>query len=245
MNPKKFKSFLQTLFLLLSASTSAGTEFNLLEQRSKGVSGLQQDTWQINQSVNLSAKGLLWARSSAIENKYVDLICQNQSNKEIEITFNQPNKPWFLINANTTCENWQNEVLSCKESGGIVAACRLVEKNASLMRATGKQGEQTAVNLRSLNTEDWYQVAESVFDDYSASLDICKTLHGSQHKQGAVEFEISSSGSTTAVAVVQTGDYATPNSEMDYANCVKSAIEAWKFPALITGYEPMLFTFED
>ncbi|WP_100642417.1 hypothetical protein [Alteromonas facilis] len=233
---------LALVLLCYCASVSATVEFTVLSQRSKGITE-SVETLKQGEGLSLSPNGLLWARSNGEESEYYDFICQNRSSDPVTISFELASRPWFEVKASQSCTEWQDTVLACPSLQAPQFVCRLIVKDPSEVQYEAWKKQQTAVNLRSSNGLDWRATAQQVFKDYSASIDLCKAIHGKQHVKGAVAFTVNKGGNTQNVTIVKEGEHATPDGEMPYAKCVQSSIQSWKFPMIRFGYEPLTYTF--
>lgn len=181
----------------------------------------------------LNGKGRLWLTGIETRQGYVEILCQNMSDKPVTVNMVNQSKPWLEIKTPQACGEWSDNLLICpvdKLEKGVF--CKISEKN-KLDNSSEKDRLQLAsVNIRAVElikqgeTPDANQrYIERIIASYSSGIELCHLIHP---KTGPVfvNWVIFDGGNVGNIVV----DAKTDTGNQAIAECITDNIALWKFP---------------
>ncbi|MEQ8955405.1 MAG: hypothetical protein RL120_14835 [Gammaproteobacteria bacterium] len=230
MNKHVLKLFLMVCTLPAGpAGITQELPFVIAEDRSFNIQFETGDGAEIEPGgiVNIGGNGRLWAIQPSTEGITYQLICQNLSEQTVAVARSALEHPWFVVQQNETCNDWQNDLLVCPVAGmekGIF--CRIKEKTSVVVSDADAQVRlQTSVTVRGQGVQVRPFDLDSFVLAYQPAIDLCRDIHNFSARV-AIEWLVRLDGSTTEIAVLT--EHAEDN-ERQGAACIASEIRQWNF----------------
>ncbi|MCH9698177.1 MAG: hypothetical protein K0U68_08755 [Gammaproteobacteria bacterium] len=160
----------------------------LQDNRSNGVSVSENKCTQpsyisIGTKIDLSSNGRLWLKSSQdpVIGKHFQLICQNQTDRSLQLDFSGFLTPWLNLSALNECTGWINNQLRCEGQSGQRNGffCVLAfEKASSALADSSNIERSTSVKVRGFgnNAAESFDKSQ-LLAEISNDLVLCKQLN--------------------------------------------------------------------
>lgn len=208
----------------------------LQDNRSNGVSISENKCPQssyiaIGAKIDLSSNGRLWLKSSQdpVIGKHFQLICQNQTDRSLQLDFSGFLTPWLNLSALNECSGWINNQLRCEGKSGQRDGffCVLAfEKAGSALADSSNIERSTSVKVRGFGDNpaepfDKSQLLAEIGND----LALCQQLN--QHDTGLnIRWSVNANKSVSNFNISP----ETQSTGNTLSECIQTVVSTFNYP---------------
>lgn len=186
----------------------------------------------IGSRIEMLERGRLWLKSNpeAVIGSAFQMICQNKTEKNLQLEFSELLTPWLSLSKLNGCSGWINNKLTCEKSNGGSNGlyCVLAYNKPDTQRPSGKIERTTSAKIRGLNLslqpKDASPNTGNLLDALKHDVKLCKQLN-----QITTVIKVNWHVDTDSRAK-QINIHSAGTNNHDLTECVKSVISTFQYP---------------
>ena len=227
---KKF--ILLVLMALLSSIVQAGEcgLMQLMENKSRGIDGLSGDCAKpsgltVGDSIALTPKGRVWLKvAKTATASGFQMICQNRSEKIVNIKITQAVLPWLAPQGLGECQVLGEKKLNCKSAEGKGGAfvCAIAALKSPTSGKTKKIERTSSVKMRSifaLQAKIQSVDTKEIISQIKPEVELCRSLYPTDAPIN-VSWIVGDDARAKSFSIELTGD----NLHQELSDCIESVV---------------------
>lgn len=209
----------------------------LQDNRSNGVSISENKCTQptdiaIGTKIDLSSNGRLWLKSSQDPSigKHFQLICQNQTDRSLQLDFSGFLTPWLNLSVLNECTGWVNNQLRCEgkssQNGGFFCVLAFEKASSSTLADSSSIERSTSVKVRGFGDDPDQPFDKSqLLAEISNDLALCKQLN--QHASGlSIRWSVDANKSVSNFNISPD----TTSAGNALSECIQTVVSTFNYP---------------